>query len=216
MLNISQTLEELKASPYEEIQIKAMHTGVVSFGSLKEGDKVTGATGEWKEIKGTLLAVIDRERNKKPIYAQQKGVVSKINRELEGKFVEAGTVLLTLRHFLSKEEVLQIILQKSLYLFKAPEKAKYYFVPAVDLKVKVSGSSSVTVSDGMELFIVSRMKREMPLYYSGPEGVIYSVYFDHTENVEVGAPLIGVCPQDKLTDIEEVVLRVQTEWEEKE
>ena len=52
----------------------------------------------------------------------------------------------------------------------APERAKYYFVPQIDTKIKVSGCRSVSVYEGMELFIVSRMKREMPLYYTGPDG----------------------------------------------
>ena len=217
MLDVTRLLDEIKASPYEEIIIRAPHTGVLRFANtIKEGDRVTGAFGTWKEKSGTLLATIVRERNDHAIAANQKGLVSEIHRNLENGFVEAGTPLLTLRHFLSKEEVLQRILRQALYLFTAPERAKYYFVPNVDLKVKVSGSRSVSVAEGMELFIVSRMKREVPLYYTGPEGVIYSVYFQHNENMDAGQPLIGVCPQDQLPHIEEVVLRVQTEWEEQE
>ena len=217
MLDVTRLLDEIKASPYEEIIIRAPHTGILRFANtIKEGDRVTGAFGTWKEKPGTLLATIVRERNDRAIAATQKGLVSEIHRDLENGFVEAGTPLLTLRHFLSKEEVLQRILRQALYLFTAPERAKYYFVPNVDLKVKVSGSRSVSVAEGMELFIVSRMKREVPLYYTGPEGVIYSVYFQHNENMDAGQPLIGVCPQDQLPHIEEVVLRVQTEWEEQE
>ena len=63
---------------------------------------------------------------------------------------------------------------------------------------------------------LSRMKREMPLYYTGPDGLIYTVYFEHNENVDAGSPLIGVCPPDQLQQIEEVVLKVQTEWQEQE
>jgi len=216
MLDVSRLLEAIKAAPYEEIVIRAPHTGVVKLADIKEGDKVVGPSGEWKEKPGTLLASIVRERNTRPITSGQKGVISDIRRDLEACFVEAGTPLFTLRHFLSKDEVQQSILRKALYLFVAPERAKYYFTPAVDLKVKVSGSASVTVSEGMELFIMSRMKRETPLYYFGPEGVIYSVYFVHNQNTETGQPLIGVCPQNRIREIEEVVVRVQTEWEEQE
>ena len=60
------------------------------------------------------------------------------------------------------------------------------------------------------------MKREMPLYYTGPDGLIYTVYFEHNENVDAGSPLIGICPPDQLQQIEEVVLKVQTEWQEQE
>ena len=120
--------------------------------------------------------------------------------------MQAGTPLATIRHFLSKDEVLRILLKQALNLFVAPERAKF----------KVSGCRSVSVYEGMELFIVSRMKREMPLYYTGPDGLIYTVYFEHNENVDAGSPLIGVCPPDQLQQIEEVVLKVQTEWQEQE
>ena len=33
---------------------------------------------------------------------------------------------------------------------------------------------------------------------------------------DAGSPLIGVCPPDQLQHIEEVVLKVQTEWQEHE
>ncbi|GFM33446.1 biotin attachment protein [Desulfovibrio subterraneus] len=216
MLDITKLLEEIKASPYEELVITAPHTGVVSFAGLEEGARVIGPTGMWKEIPGTRLATIEREHNKKTIVATEKGIVSKVYRELEGAFVEAGTPLMQLRHYLSKDEVLGIILKKALFLFNAPERAKYYFAPDADKKIKASGPKAVTVHDGQELFIMSRMKREASLSYSGPEGVIYAVYFQHNENVDAGAPLIGVCPPDQVGLIEDVVIRVQTEWVEQD
>ncbi len=216
MLDVTTLLEELKASPYEETPIYAQHTGVVTFENLNPGDKLLGPHGTWKEKRGTRLATLTRERNVKPIEAHQKGEVCRLNRELEGHFVEAGTELGLVRHYLSRDEVQNIILREALDLFLAPERAKYYFSPQLDMKVKASGCQSVSVHEGMELFIMSRMKREMPLYYTGAEGLIYAVYFQHNENVDAGAPLIGVCPPDQLKDIEEVILRIQTEWQEKD
>lgn len=96
------------ASPFEEQEIVAPHTGVVTFGSLKLGDKVIGPNGTWKERPGTLIATITRERNPKPLNAVQKGEVCAIHSELEGTYVQAGTPLATIRHFLSKDEVLRI------------------------------------------------------------------------------------------------------------
>ena len=125
-----------------------------------------------------------------------------------------GVEIGILRHFLTKEEVINTILQKTLHLFLAPERAKYYFIPDIDTKVKVYGSRSVTVTDGMELFIVSRMKREVPLRYTGPNGIIYQVYFSHNQNVDVNQPLIGVCSPDQVETIEDVVSRVNHEWKE--
>jgi len=60
------------------------------------------------------------------------------------------------------------------------------------------------------------MKRESPLAYSGPEGVIYAVYFSRNANMDVDQPLIGVCPPDMVGAIEDTVMRVQTEWREEE
>ncbi len=214
MLDVTALLDEIKSSPYEEVQITAPHTGTVTFAKLDNKSVVHGPQGMWKEKPGSLLLTIEREHNPKPIYAPQKGEICQINKELEGKFVEAGTVLLTLRHPFSKAEVQQKILKRALHLFAAPERAKYYFTPEVDKKIRASGAQSVSVTEGMEIFIMSRMKREAPLHYSGPSGVIYAVYFKHTQNVDAGQPLIGVCPQDQLAAIEEVVLRVQTEWRE--
>ncbi|MEG2172307.1 MAG: biotin attachment protein [Desulfovibrionaceae bacterium] len=216
MFDVTTLLDEIKSSPYEEIQICSPHTGRVSFAALQQGDAVHGPQGTWKEKPGTLLVTIDRERNPKPLSAPQKGEVSLLHSELEGCFVESGTPLVTLRHFLSRDEVTAIILKRALHVFVAPERAKYYFTPDVDKKVRASGSRAVTVSEGMELFIMSRMKREVPVLYTGPKGIIYAVYFKHTDNVDADQPLIGVCPPDQQDAIAEVVMRVQTEWPERE
>ena len=90
-----------------------------------------GPNGTWKERPGTLIATITRERNPKPLNAVQKGEVCAIHSELEGTYVQAGTPLATIRHFLSKDEVLRILLKQALNLFVAPERAKYYFVPQI-------------------------------------------------------------------------------------
>lgn len=215
MLDISALLEEIKASPYVESVICAPHCGVLSFNpELKPGRALAGPGGQWKEEPGELLASLERERNTRPIYALERGELVYFNQELAGCFVEAGTELARIRRRLSREEALRGILQKVLYLFNAPEKAKYYFIPQIDLKVKNTGPQSVTVRNGMELFIISRMKRETPLPYSGPDGVIYAVYFDFKRSVEAGAPLIGVCPPDMVERIAEAGIRVQTEWPE--
>ena len=214
MLNVSDLLEQLKQTPYRMIEVATRHTGVVTFEALRQGDSVHGPEGTWKEKPGTKLATLTRERNPKPIYAPEKGVIETIHTELENQFVECGTPLVTIRHYLTREEVESIILREALYLFKAPERAKYYFTPEIDAKVR-SEQGSVTVTNGQELFIMSRMKREVPLQYSGPSGVIYAIYFKPTENVDQDAPLIGVCPKEELPHIKEVIMRVRSEWQEK-
>lgn len=209
MLNIKDFLEEIQASPYREVKVVAPHTGMVELAGIKKGDKVDGPEG-----KASVLAYLTRERNKKPITAPEKGEIVEVFVGGGNKFVQAGEVLIRIRHYLTKEDVIEIILQKALNLFYAPEKAKYYFTPEVDVKIKASGAMKVRVKDGMELFIASRMKRETPLAYTGPEGLIYAVYFQHGESVDAGGPLIGVCPEDQLSVVQDVVSRVKTEWRE--
>lgn len=216
MLNVKKLLEEIKASPFEEIEVTAPHTGTVEFAGLKPGDKVQGHSGTWKEKPGTLIASLTRERNKKPICAPEKGEIVLVREELHGRFVQAGETLARIRHFLSRKEVIEVILKQALHLFLAPERAKYYFIPEVDQKLKVSGKRSVRLKAGMELFIVSRMKRETVLAYDGPEGIIYSVYFHRGDNVDAGQPLIGVCPEAELPLIQDVITKVQSEWEEQD
>jgi len=214
MLNISDLLTQIKENPYRTIEIKAPHTGVVTFKGLKVGDSVHGPEGTWKEKPGTVLATLERERNPKSICASEKGVIDEIHSELEGGFVESDTVLVTIRHRLTKDEVESLILRKALHLFRAPERAKYYFTPEVDMKIRSSDPGSVVINDGQEMFIMSRMKREVPLFYSGPSGVIYAKYFNPNENIDADAPLIGVCPQEELPVIKEVIMKVRTEWQE--
>lgn len=212
-MDISAVLDEIKSAPYRDIIITAPHTGHVRFADLKVGSKAHGPQGAWKEKPGTLLATLERERNPKEICAPEKGDVSILHTELEGQFVEAGTELAVLRHLLTRQEVETIILKKALYLFRAPERAKYYFTPEIDKKIRASDAPSVVVREGMDLMIMSRMKREAILRYAGPTGVIYAVYFKYNENMDADDPLIGVCPQDQLAAIQEVIMRVQTEWQ---
>ncbi len=215
MIDVKSVLEEIKAAPYEEIEIRAPHTGIVTFEVKETGVRAVAPSGTYLEKPGTLLASITRERNVKPLHAMVSGEVATIHLERSGAFVEAGTPLLVLRHYLTKDEVVAAILRRVLHLFCAPERAKYYFIPSVDIKVKAGGCRAVTVKPGMELFIVSRMKREKPLAYAGPEGIIYAVYFQHDDNVEAGQALIGVCPENQTGLIQDVVNRVHSDWEER-
>ncbi|MBQ9536655.1 MAG: biotin attachment protein [Desulfovibrionaceae bacterium] len=213
MLNITALLESIRESPYRDNVVVAPHTGRLTFASdISLGQSVTGPTGLWKEKAGTLLAILERERNPKPITALEKGEICALHSELEGQFVQAGTAIATIRHMLTREEVEHIILQQTLHLFAAPERAKYYFIPEVDKKMHASDEPSVKVHPGMELFIMSRMKREVHLNYTGPAGIIYAVYFKHNENIDAGAPLVGICTSEQLPEIQEVIARIKTEW----
>ncbi|MFP4657580.1 MAG: biotin attachment protein [Desulfonatronovibrionaceae bacterium] len=215
MLDVKGLLDEIHREPYIEIVVKAMHTGYVDFVVRETGVRVLGWHGKWKNTPGTLLAKLRRENLEKPVYAPDKGEIIEFCAVKSGDFVQAGTPLLKIRHFLTRQEVLDIILKKALHLFNAPEKGKYYFVPAVDSKIKARGHQSVKVRDNDELFILSRMKRETIIPYQGQPGLIYTVYFTPDEVIDAGQPLIGVCPEEQLAEIQDVVNRVQAEWEER-
>nr|CRY97945.1 hypothetical protein [uncultured prokaryote] len=103
MLDITSLLEDIKQRPYTDVSIKTPHTGVIEFTEIGEGDKVKGASGEFKEIPGTKLAMITREKNPRFIHATQKGIIQKLHKDLDKKFVESGVEIGILRHFLSKE-----------------------------------------------------------------------------------------------------------------
>lgn len=216
MIDVKELLRELREEPYEKIVIRAPHSGKVEFVASEPGVRVVGPGGTWREVPGTLLARLERERVKRPINAPQKGEVMSLGEVKNGQFVQAGQELMTIRHYLTREEVIARILRRSLSLFPAPEKGKYYFFPEVDIKIKTKGSQTVHVEDGMELFILSRMKRETSVRYAGPAGIIYAVYFETNDSVDRDAPLIGVCPENQLGQIQEVVSRVQSEWEERD
>lgn len=212
--SVSDIVAELEKNPYQIIPIYAKYSGVLSYNGVEEGMRVVPAMGKWKEIPATVLATITREKVKKAILCEKKAVVTKIFSELEGTFVQAGTEIMRIQHYYSKEEVIDIVLKHSLYLFLAPERAKYYFIPEVEKKIASFGVRSIHVSDGMPLFIMSRMKREVALPYTGPQGIIYSVYSTPNENVDSQAPLIGVCEEHMLSTIEEIINTLQYQWNE--
>jgi hypothetical protein len=89
--------------------------------------RVVGPSGTWKEVPGTLLARLEREKVKRPLFAPQKGEVMSFGDVQNGQFVQAGQELLTIRHFLTREEVIARILRRSLSLFLAPEKGNTIF-----------------------------------------------------------------------------------------
>lgn len=216
MIDVKELLRELREEPYEKVVIRAPHCGRVEFVTSAPGARVTGPGGTWKEKPGTLLARLEREKSIRLLHAPQKGELMSLAEVQNGQFVQAGQELMTIRHFLTKDEVVARILRRSLSLFLAPEKGKYYFYPDVDIKIKTKGSQTVQVEDGMDLFILSRMKRETAVRYTGPAGIIYAVYFETNDSVDRDSPLIGVCSEDHLSEIQEVVARVQSDWEERD
>ncbi len=211
-INYDSILAKFREDPYTYVDIPALHTGQIRF-KVRVGDKVAGATGKFRHIPGNLLCELIRERNVKPTYCSTNGEVSYVYSELEGEFVEAGTKVMTIRHPLKKREIIEKILRQVLTPFKSPEKAKYYFALDVQSRIEKFGQRSVKVNPGDELFTMSLMKRDTPVYYEGEAGIIHSVYFSPGQSMDQGAPLVGICPPATLPLVEKIITRVKAEWE---
>lgn len=211
-INYDAVLKTFRADPFAYVDIFAMHTGQIRF-HVREGDEVEGLTGDFRHIKGTLLCELTRQRNQKPIHCTTRGEVSYVNQDLDGKFVQAGEKIMTIRHPLKKREIIEKILREVLVPFGAPEKAKYYFAMDIQNRIEKFGQRSVSVKDGDELFTMSLMKRDTPVFYEGESGLIHSVYFKPGQSLEQGEPLVGICPPEKIAVVEKIITRVKAEWE---
>jgi hypothetical protein len=205
-------LRAYRSDPYGYVDICTSHTGQIRF-HVRLDDKVEGTTGKWHHIPGTPLFTLRRERNNKPIFSTSNGVVSFIRDDLEGQFVEAGEKIITIKHPLRKREIIEQILRQVLLPFQAPERAKYFFSMEIQSCIEKFGQRSVSIKPGDELFTMSLMKRDTPVYYQGAPGIIHSIYFQPGISVDQGAPLIGICPPDKFPLIEKIITRVKAEWE---
>lgn len=211
-IDFDEIIGKYKSDPYDYVDVYAVHTGRVEF-KVMEGDEVNAPSGEWKQVPGTALYEINRERNPKLISARTNGTVSGIRTELHGQFVEAGEKLLTIRHPLKKKEIIEGILKEVLYLFTAPETAKYFFAMDVQSRIEKKGARAVSIEQGDEIITMSLMKRDTPVYYNGESGVIHSVYFNPGVSVPQGDPLIGVCAPDKLPLIQKIIAKVKADWD---
>ena len=146
------------------------------------------------------------------MYSLTNGMVTSLRAELEGEFVEAGEKLMTVKHPLKKREIIERILQNVLFLFPAPEKAKYFFSLDIQARLEKQGDKAVFIKPGEEIITMSLMKRDTPIYYTGEEGIIHSVYFKPGESINQGKPLIGVCAKEKLPLIQKIITHVKAEW----
>lgn len=211
-LDFDELLSKYKSDPFNYVDIYSVHTGRVFF-KAEVGTEVSAPSGEWLQVPGTALYEINRERNPKVVGAQINGIVAEINTKLDGRFVEAGVKLMTIKHPLKKKEIIEILLKDVLSLFPAPESAKYFFAMDIQSRIDKKGARAVTVEPGDEILTMSLMKRDTPVYYKGEPGVIHSIYFKSGVSVGQGEPLLGVCAPEKLPLIQKIVTRVKAEWD---
>ena len=210
-INFDEIINKYRSDPYEYLDVVTPHTGRVKF-KVSEEEKVDGPSGQWNHHPGTLLYILNRENNPKPMYSLTNGVVASLREEREGEFVEAGERLMTIKHPLKKREIIEGILQNVLFLFRAPERAKYFFSLDIQARLEKQGEKAVFIKPGEEIITMSLMKRDTPIYYNGEEGIIHSVYFRPGQSVSQGEPLIGVCSREKLPLIQKIITHVKAEW----
>ncbi|MCI5222137.1 MAG: hypothetical protein D3924_05570 [Candidatus Electrothrix sp. AR4] len=211
-IHFDKIFSRYRSDPYDYVDMHAIHTGKVRF-LVEENSEVEGVSGEWQHKPGTSLYEINRERNTKLVTSKTNGTISALSSNLDGSFVEAGEKLLTIRHPLKKKEIIEAILQEVLFLFEAPERARYYFSMDIQSRIELKGARSVFIQPGDEIITMSLMKRDTPVYYTGEPGIIHSVYFTPGDSIDQGMPLIGVCAEDKLPLVQKVITRVKAEWE---
>ncbi|OPL13745.1 MAG: hypothetical protein AVO38_13115 [delta proteobacterium ML8_D] len=211
-INLNDLLRRYRSHPFEDYFVETPHTGVVFF-KVKEGQVVKGPSGEWLHRPGTLLYVIERERNVKRMTALWSGQISGIRLDIEGQFVEAGEPLFSIRHQLDKEEIIDRILTQVLYIFSAPQRARYFLTPEISARMEKQFKQGVSVELGEDVLIMSLMKRDTVVSYEGVPGSLYKVYFNPGDMVEQGSPLLGICAPDKLQYVQKVIHRIRTEWE---
>ena len=211
-IHFDEVISRYRSDPYDYVDMHAVHAGVVRFLVENEAE-VQGVSGEWKHVPGSPLYEITRERNPKVITSKTNGTVSYINTEANGEFVESGTKLMTIRHPLKKKEIIESILQEVLYLFAAPERARYYFSLDIQSRIDLKGARSIFIKPGDEIITMSLMKRDTPVLYRGAPGILHSVYFKPGDSLDQGTPLIGICPEDKLAVVQKIITRVKAEWE---
>jgi len=210
-INFEEIINKYRSDPYDYEDVLTPHTGRVKF-IVNEGVTVDGPSGKWHHHPGTLLYILNRENNPKPVHSHTNGVVTSLREELEGQFVEAGEKLMTIKHPLKKREIIESILQNVLYLFRAPEKAKYFFSLDIQARIEKKGEKAVYIQPDEEILTMSLMKRDTPIYYTGEAGIIHSVYFKPGVSINQGEPLIGVCPREKLPLIQKIITHVKAEW----
>ena len=206
MDDIDKIIAEYKQTPFEIYDVFTPHTGMVSL-MVKKGEKVNSGK------KGTLIYTILRQGNLKNIYAPIDGEVVEILEKVDRKFVEAKTKIMSIKHTLSKEEVVNKVLERFLYIFKAPETARYHFTQELNKKIEQKGLQGIIINPGEEILIMSRMKRDIPLIYEGEPGIIYAVYFKSNVTIMQGMPLLGICPPGQVEFISKLVRKIQLEWE---
>lgn len=211
MEKITEIIKQYKANPFKLHPVLSPHTGYVYL-KVDLGQIVKRQIDPWQKKGASLLYTILRQGNLRSIYATIDGEITDIKKELDGNFVEANAYLMSIKHRLTENEIIDGILSEFLNIFRAPEAAKYYFSPELAKKIEEKGLEKVIIQPGEEILVMSRMKRDVHLVYEGEPGIIHTVYFQTNVTIPQGGPLLGICPPERLSFINDLVQKIRLEW----
>ena len=65
-INFDEIINKYRSDPYDYLDVVTPHTGRVSF-KVQEEETVEGPSGKWNHHPGTLLYILTREKNPKPM-----------------------------------------------------------------------------------------------------------------------------------------------------
>ena len=68
-INFDEIINKYRSDPYDYLDVVTPHTGQVKF-EVNEGEAVEGPSGKWNHHPGTLLYILNRENNPKPMNSQ--------------------------------------------------------------------------------------------------------------------------------------------------
>lgn len=222
-MKLEKELEQLIREPFRQVKIITPYSGQISFSyfdnkirerrpTVQEEESVLGPGGQWNEIEGSPLYEITRQGSPEVIYSPTNGTVHSIHTELEGTKVQALTEVMIIRHPLTEQETLDHILKKTLSRFTAPEDATYFYTPEFEQKLRVFGKGGFEIKPGDNVVIMSFMKRDIPLVYKGPVGIVYSIFFSSGMRIEKGNPILGICSPEIFEDVKKIERFVSQTW----
>ena len=166
-IDFDEVLRKYKADPYDYIDVRSIHAGVVTF-AVEEGGSVDAPSGEWKHIPGTTLYAIERERNSKEVHSQINGTIASINAQCDGRFVEAGEKLMTIRHPLKKKGYYRKHPQRGPLSLSGSGKGQVFLLSGYPGAYRQKGCPVPSpLNTGGEIITMSLMKRDTPVYYRG-------------------------------------------------
>ncbi|MFW6139029.1 MAG: biotin/lipoyl-containing protein [Spirochaetota bacterium] len=176
-------IEKKDGNYYKITKYFTSHTGSVSI-KAEEGQVVE---------EGDLLYTLTRLGLIKKRLVETPGVVTNINKNIEGRFCGYYTHVLDVQHKLTPEEV-QALEEEEDYIFvTAPQGAQYFITSEPGMPPLVNVGD--IVDKGSVLAVAMVMKKRREIIYHGERGKIARMYFMNGQQCHQGDKLFGIIPR---------------------